>query len=268
MRFLYLVANKSLAVSVVAFARSLAQKTSASVTILYVAEKSRDLEVGKANLGEIWQNLWDVPIEVKLRQGDPMQEFLAEVRDEEYDFVLVESRRRQRYFPSRQRVLVEKLIKKSPISVMLVRHGNIKLEKILVCTGGQDFSLPVVKASAALAGAAGVGVTLFYVGHNIPKMYLGIGMKEETIADVMASNTPLSQHIAKSLKIFEEQGVKSDVDLCTGLVDEEIISHASSGDYDMIVMGGAERVKLIGVLMSDISHEVIHRAKSAVFLVK
>lgn len=269
MKILYLVANKSLAVSVAAFARSLAQKSSASITVMYVSEKEKDLEVGKANLAEIWEKLLKIPIEVKLKHGNPVEEFLNEIEKEEYDLVLVESRRRQRFFPGKQRIFVKALLRRSPLPVLLVRHGNIQLEHALVCTGGQDISLPVVEACAALAQAADLYVTLLYVGPHVPEMYAGIGMQDDMEAEIESSNTPLAQHLQKAKDILTAHGVKHELKVCHGVVHEEIIRYANQDKYDLIVIGATERVNQFGgMLLADVSQEVIQRAESAVLVVK
>ena len=132
MKLLYLAINQSYALSGIAFIRTLAQKTGAKVNLLYVAARKRGLESGKAILAEAEDHIAEgVEVSDLLRHGGALDVLMNEIEKETYDFVVLEMRRQKNIIDVNQQALFHKIIHKSPVSVLLLRHANIKLDRIL-----------------------------------------------------------------------------------------------------------------------------------------
>jgi nucleotide-binding universal stress UspA family protein len=270
MKLLYIAINQSYALSGVAFIRTLAQKTGAQVKLLYVAEKRRGLESGKAILAEAEDQIAEgVDVSDLLRHGEALDIFMKEIKKTEYDFVVLEMRRQKHLLDTSQKALIQKIIHKSPIPVLLLRHANLKLDRILICTGGLSISSPVVKLSANLAEAAGLKATLLHVGQAVPQMYAGTEMVNNTAEQVMATSTPLSHHLHESAEELEQHHVKTDIKLRYGDVAEQILEEIEEELYDLVVVGESGRNKgLTGIFLGDVTRHVIKQAKCAVLIVK
>ena len=106
---------------------------------------------------------------------------------------------------------------------MLVRHGSKKLDRILVCTGGQEISEPVVDLSAKLADQADLKTTLLTVSTSVPSMYTGMGEMEETLGELLETETPVAQHLRRSAEQLTGRGVQAEVKIRYGDVVEAIL---------------------------------------------
>ncbi len=270
MKILYLAINQSYALSGVAFIRTLAQKTNAKVKLLYVAARKRGLESGKAILAEAEDHIAEgVDVSDMLRHGEALEIFLNEVKKDNYDFVVLERRRQKNIVDNSQKALIQKIIHKSPIPVLLLRHANLTLNRILVCSGGLSISSPVVKLSANLAEAAGLKATLLHVGQAMPQMYAGTELVDNSAEEVLATSTPLSHHLHESMEELEEHHVKTEIKLRYGDVAEQILNEIEEELYDLVVVGESGRNKgLKGIFLGDVTRHVIQQAKCAVLIVK
>lgn len=270
MKLLYLAINQSYALSGIAFIRTLAQKTGAKVKLLYVAARKRGIESGKAILAEAEDHISEgVDVSDVIRHGEAIEVFMDEMEKESYDFVVLEMRRQKNIIDANQQALFHKIIHKSPVPVLLLRNANIKLDRILICTGGLSISAPVVKLSANLAEAAGLKATLLHVGIAMPQMYAGTEMVDNTPEEVMATSTPLSQHLHASMEELEHHHVATEIKLRYGDVAEQILEEIEKEYYDLVVVGESGSNKgLKGIFLGNITRHVIKQAKCAVLIVK
>jgi nucleotide-binding universal stress UspA family protein len=269
MKILHFVSDQSFTVSVIAFTHQLANLTHSSVTLMYVASSSKDLETGWALLAQAQEGFSDVSVKAKLEHGKADEKFLEEVSQEEYDLVVLEARRRKKFIPDKRLSMAQKILECSPISVLLVRHANFKLERMLICTSGSELSEPVVQFSSRLAAMAGLPVSLLFVSSAVPSMYTGSEVAKDTLEEILESDTPLSMHLHRCQEIFKEYKLESSLVLRHGVVTEAILEESKQGGYDLIAMGASKSKKdLSGFLLGDVTREVIDRAQSAVLVVK
>jgi nucleotide-binding universal stress UspA family protein len=267
MKLLYLTTH-ALKSPILAFTAELAELTDSSVTLLVGTKDVKGVEKIEANIKKVAEALINNPYEIKVEVGDPFRLVCEELEAEEYDLVIMGVRPRRRMVPSGFRHLSQKIINISPIPVLLVREENLKLEKILICTGGQSISEPVVKFSAKLAREADLQATLLYVTSAVPSMYTGMDEVEETLVEVLATDTPLAKHLRISAGILAGNNVKAEIEICHGDVVESILNEAQEGEYDLVVLGASESNTLAGILLGNVTQQIINRAGSAVLIVK
>ena len=268
MKFLYFVARESIPESVVAFTAGIVKRTDSTVTMLVVAKDTEALENLQEDIAAAERGFGKVPLEIKTGVGDPCDLMEREIEANGYDMVVMYVRQRRRVLPSSFRFLSQKIIKLSPIPIMLVRKTNLKLERVLICTGGQDISKPVVRLSAKLAGMAGLQTTLLYVSGVVPSMYTGMNVMEETLEDLLGTETPLANHLRASAEILSENNVKAEIEIRHGDVAGSILNEAKEEKHDLIVLGSSENNSLSGMLLGNVTQQIINRAESAVLIVK
>jgi nucleotide-binding universal stress UspA family protein len=177
-------------------------------------------------------------------------------------------RPRKRVIPSQFRRLSQKIIRQADVPVMLVRDECQSLEKILVCSGGQEISAPVVELSSKLAGRAGLKATLLTVSPSVPSMYTGMAEIEETMEELLETETPMAQHLRASAELLTGRGIEAEIEIQHGDVVEAILEEANVGGYDLIVLGAAEGMTWRGLLLGNVTQQIINRAASAVLVVK
>ena len=170
--------------------------------------------------------------------------------------------------PSKFRLMIQKIIKQSEIPVLLVRKSSENLDRMLVCTGGLEISEPVVSLSARLAGQVGMQATLLTVSAPVPSMYTGMDEMEETLEEVLETETPLSLHLRKSAEMLTKSGINAEIKVNHGDVVEAILEEAGSALYDLVVLGSTEGWTLRGLLLGNVTQQIINRAPCAVLVVK
>lgn len=268
MKLLYLIAHQKISGRVVNFVASVAKQTGSSVTLLVAADDQKALEAAKRSIADAEECFKDLPLATRLCTGDPVEVMLKEVAAGDYDILLLNVRRRHRLVPSGYRFLSQRIINRCPIPVMLVRKHNLKFERVLICTGGQEISEPVVKLSALLAGPARLKATLLYVHGAVPSMYTGMDEIEETMEELLATETPLSHHLRRMAELLDEHQVEGQLEIRHGDVASVILQEADQEDFDLIVVGASEGVSLASLLLGNVTQQIINRAKSAVLICK
>jgi len=267
MKFLYLSVDQMISDEVTAFVSKMADRSRSSVTLLALIDHEKHREKIQEQLSKTGK-LMKAPQEIKMEAGNPVPLILKEIEDGDYDIVVMGIRRRRRVVPSAYRLLSQKIIKYSPIPVLLVREASHKLEKILICTGGLEISEPVVKLSANIARSAHLKATLLYVAGAVPSMYTGMDEIEERLDEVLETDTPLAKHLRMSAELLAKNNIEAQVEFRHGDVAESIILEAEEGDHDLIVLGTSGSNTFAGMLLGNVTQQVINRAKCAVLVVK
>lgn len=267
MKLLYLSVDQLISDKVSTFVSDMADRTETSVTLFAVVDHEKHQEKVQERIKEV-KKVFKAPLEVKLETGDAIPLILKEIEIGDYDIAVMGLRQRRRMVPSAYRLLSQKIIRQSPIPVMLVREASCKLERILICTGGQDISVPVVKFSADLARAAGLKTTLLYVAGAVPSMYTGMDEIEERLDELLETDTPLAKHLRTSAEVLAKNNLDAHVELRHGDVAESILLEAEKGDYDLIVLGTSGSSTLAGMLLGNVTQQIINRACCAVLIVK
>ncbi|HAY83557.1 MAG TPA: hypothetical protein DCY42_01160 [Chloroflexi bacterium] len=268
MKLLYIVADQSVVPSVADFVSQVARKMEASLLVLVAAEKEQTLAEAEASFANVCQTFDGLPYTAKFVLGDPVSSMNAELEKESYQMILMGVRRRQRLIPSHFRLVSQRIIKHSPIPIMLVRDIRGKLERMLVCTGGLDISEPVVDLSAKLATKTGMEATLLTVSAAVPSMYTGMMEMEETLEELLETETPLAQHLRHSAEILAKSGIPAQIKVRHGDVVEAILAETAEGQYDVLVLGETQSQTLRGLLLGSVTQQIINRAPSAVLISK
>lgn len=268
MKILYVVANQKISQAVVGFTKQVAQRTDSSITFLVIAEDEENLEDVQHSISDAEEIIGDVLVSTLQMTGKAVPLILEEIEEGGYDLLVMGVGRRRRLVPSSFRLLSQKVIKFSPIPVMLVRDACLDFDRMLICTGGGKISEPVVAFSAELAKAAGLKATLLYVTGAVPSMYTGMDEVEETLDKLLETDTPIAKHLRASAEVLMENLGEADVKIRHGDVAETILQEGKEAKCDLIVLGATGGGTVAGMLMGNVTQQIINRAKSAVLIIK
>lgn len=252
-----------------AFTAVLARKANANVRLVYAAPEHEKPEKGQRRMQRAQRAMSEVKFESTVVIGDPADKLLELLRTDPVDMVILGARQKlgfiQRVFASGTRKLIGTL----PVAVMMVREPRETLERILICTGGTELSEKVIKLGVMLAKAADAEATVLYVAGTVPSMYTGLDEIEETMEEVLDSDTPLSRHLHRAAEILHEQGVNGRLEQRRGTVAESILREAQVGNFDLLVLGSSAAGKSVrGWLMGNITQQVIDESACPVLIVK
>lgn len=247
-----------------------ARLTDSSVTLMHVAEKG-DLKAGEEILDQARQLIaGNIEVETNLCEGKLVPRVLKENREGGYDLIVIAPKHApgEKHYPlsTKSRVLLQRV----PTSVLVVRHDHQRLEKILICTGGTQAADPVIEFGARIASQAGAKATLLHVANPIPSMYTGLDEIEETLPELLATETPIAKNLRHGAKILADQNVvDAELQLRHGEVAGEILREARIGDYDLIVTGSPQWNRpLARFFLGDVTGKVFELAPCPALMVK
>jgi nucleotide-binding universal stress UspA family protein len=251
------------------FGNLVAALSVSEVTLLTVVDGHVKKKVASAMLAQA-QALIDVPIDaIKVRKGQSVDEIVEEACEKGYDMIVVGSRVMNRFTQLLLRSITQRVAKKAPISVLVVKEERPSLKHILICTGGQKLNQTVIEQGAKLAKAAGADVQLLYVTSPVPAMYSGLEDMDETLPELLQTNTPIAQHLRWAAHYLSQIGVSGKIKVRHGIVAEEIVREAQEGHYDLVVVGARTEMSLLNeLLIEKVTPHIVEHAPSSVLVVR
>lgn len=254
---------------VITFGKAVAEETSSSITLLHVVPSVETEGAAEMTLSAIAQILSEINTKIRVRKGDLIKEAMAEMKSDRYNLLIIGAPHGRWLGDYPMSRVTRSIVNQSKISVLVVRQPQRILKRILVCTGGSDISIPVIKAGAELASVAKASVTLLHVVSSVPSMYTGLWEIEESLSELLQTDTPTAQHLREGARILSAHRVMANLELRYGIVVDEILEKAVKGHYDLIIAGATGKSKkLKNIIMGDIVGELIDRAQCPLLLVK
>ncbi|MCB9420645.1 MAG: universal stress protein [Ardenticatenaceae bacterium] len=269
MKILICIGGLPFAEPTLKFGNLVAALSVSEVTLLTVVDGRIKKKDAAAMLAQA-RELINVPVnELKVRRGQSVEQIVDEACHEGYDMIVVGSRVMNRFTQLLLRSVTQRVAEKVPISVLVVKEERPSLKRILVCTGGQKLNQTVIERGAQLAKAASADVQLLYVTSPVPVMYSGLDDMDETLPELLQTNTPVAQHLRWAARYLAEQGVSGGIKVRHGIVSEEIVHEAEEGHYDLIVVGARTEMSLLNeLLMEKVTPRIVEQAPSSVLVVR
>jgi len=269
MDILIFVSTHSNSKPAVSFGSLLAEKTQSSITLLAVIENSQEMNEAQKTIekAKLWISGMDV--QTSIRMGAEVNGIFEELNSRTYDLIILKARQELQFIDFLKSKIGRKVARFSPISVLVLKQSHTKLERILICTSGQENTEHVVAIGARLTQAAQAHATLLYVTDPIPSMYTGLTKMEETLPEILQTATPIAKSLQQGVKVLMHHQIDADLELRHGSVPEEILSEAHLGDFDLIVLGASKAsVELSGRLLGDVAQRIVDQAQCPVLVVR
>ena len=166
-----------------------------------------------------------------------VEEIVEEACGAGYDMIVIGARVMSSFTQLLLRSVTQRVTQRAPISVLVVKGERPSLKNMLICTGGQKLNQAVIERGAQLAKSAGANVQLLYVATPVPGMYSGLEDMDETLPELLQTNTPIAQHLRWAAQYLAEYGVHGEIKIRRGVVSEEILRETSEHQYDLLVIG-------------------------------
>ncbi len=219
----------------------IARRTKSQVSLLHVTpkreEKTFERRAGEKILTEAREKLGNLKVTTKVRSGNTAKKILAEVEAENHDLVVITASRLAGY---PRKVLVGRdILPEMPCCVLIAKNPKAKINRILLLTGGIRASESVVKIGVRLAKSLKSEVTLLHIASNVPTMYTGLDTIEETLEELLQTNTPIAMHLRWCAKELSDHNIPSILKLKHGELLYEIIREIDMEDYDLIIVGAS-----------------------------
>lgn len=239
------------------------------VTLITVMVAGETREQAEIRLREAQALLGQPLVPAVIREGEPAAEILDEAEAKGYNLIVVGARTGVNLLNTLfMRPVARKVAKEARVCVLVVNEDRLQIRRILVCTAG-DVDWGVLEVGASVAEAAEASMTLLHVANPVPSMYTGLGAMEETLEELLQTETPVAEHLRQSALYLSERGVAAELQLRHGVAQDEILREAKLGEYDLVVIGsGPLKGSLRNLVMDNVTAQVVDHAPCPVLVVR
>lgn len=240
------------------------------ITVLTVVSEGKDQKKAKIDLEQALSILGREDVETKIRKGDVLSEILREAREGDYEVVVVGTQEVDRLLDALFGTVTGKVAGKAPSSVLVVRGDRpVKLNKMLIAIGGQKMNQQVVKVGARIALASQSEIRVLYVTSPVPTMYTGLNEIEETLEELLHTDTPIARYLRWSAQYLADQGLEAKLELAQGVDTDEIMREALQGGYDLLIIGASAAKGIFGRIFTEqVTPQVVERSPCSVLVVR
>ena len=245
----------------------IAKATKAEVKVLVVIPKSGHRENGDAVADQVKIDLDGLSPRISIKQGSSSEIIKEELLQEEYQLVITNADRISRF---RKSVEVDPiLIKQSTISVLITENPKPKIDRILLCSACNEEDFSLITQGANFANDLGASVTLLHVFPGaVPTMYTGLDQIDETVEEILQTDTPFAQHLRRGVEILQDLGNESEVKIRRGIPIEEIVRETQINNYDFVVIGSTKvNEGLKEMLMGNLTVKIIDQVELPVLVI-
>lgn len=254
----------------VRFGGMIARLESSPVTVLTVIEAGVDPSAAVANLENAISIIEGEKVGKIIREGDVLSQILKEAQESEYEVIVVGTHEVDHLLNALFGTVTGKVAGQARSSVLVVRGDRpVKLERILIAIGGSKMNKKVIKVGARIARAAQAKVSVLYVTSPVPTMYTGLDEIEETLTEMLHTDTPIARYLRWSAQYLADQGIDAKLEIAQGVDTDEIMRIALQGDYDLLVIGAsAARGSFFRMFTEQVTPQVVERSPCSVLVVR
>ena len=255
---------------------ALNQLADPSPVLLAVARRKEDRAQAERALLSACELLSVASAQTKLRMGRPDHEILDEAQQGHYDLVVVGEGWRPRHplACAQDRLTAARVAERAscPVFAVLGRAQFLGQERpirrILLCDSGARSALNPAGASAPLLGRFTAQLAELLGGeeevtvlHVMSQLSAGPGVRGRQLRagvdELVAGHTPEGQLIEQDVRVLDRPGLHPQAKVRHGLVVDEILSEARSGDYDLVIIGAHQETGWQRFLLDDLAHQIL-----------
>jgi nucleotide-binding universal stress UspA family protein len=239
--------------------------------LLGVVGKKREVEELGRLLEQVARDMAELGLQVSVRveRGEAEGIIMAELERTTYDLVslgALGNRRSRRAF---HESVGMRIVERAQSSVLLIKGDRPSISRVLICASGTDHGRMSIWAGAALACGARAEATVLHVVDAMPAMYTGLEQMEETLAELLQSDTDKSRELKWAAQVIKAECEISELKLRRGIVADEVLHEAQEGDHDLIVLGSSMYSGgLVRALMGDVTRDIVSRAQRPILVVR
>jgi nucleotide-binding universal stress UspA family protein len=234
------------------------------IVVLGVSEGKDDIEKLSASMDLISQSLsTSYALDKKMRNGDPLEEIIAEALEYSYDLVIVGGGGSQLGLLHPQiGSTTSKLARKLHTHFLVVRNIPTMFTQILFCVGVDEPTIETMKLGGEWISRTGARIGVLHV----------IPTSQQTPTNSGNKQLPHDLLLERSTQQLRDSGVKSEIEslIRQGLVVEEVLKVLNEGGYELLIVGshyqpGQDRWQ--GTLLDDITDQLLNRSNCSVLII-
>lgn len=256
------------------YASQIVNKVGEAPTILTTIPRSKEnlISRGEKVINKALESLDVQEAQTLIRTGDHCEQIIQEAREGNFDLIILGDNRPENVLARMKRsTKAVKVAEQALCSVILVRGQATNIHRILLCDSGTGMSSTLTGLTAELSGIL-EGEEDVTVLHVMSQISAGPGVPGSQLRaeanELVEEHTPEGEILEQDLHILEKPGIHPIPKVRHGLVVDEILAEAKSGDYDLVVVGAHPTRGLTSFLLDNIAHQILTRINRPIMVVK
>lgn len=250
-----------------------AQRVAAAPTILTVIKHEGERSQANDILAKARELIGPdvIDVQLKVRVGSPAEEIIAEASEGSYDLVIVGERQKHRLVTRLLGSTATRVVEQAPCPVIIAKGQVGPLQRILLCDSGGMRPSVLNRFATQFVDLfeSKVNITVLHV---MSQMSAGPGVSGQALRanaeELMQQHTPEGELLAKDVQTLEKLNVHSLAKVRHGLVVDEILDEARSGNYDLVVIGNYQGEGWGRFLLENLAHQIVVKMDRPVLVVR
>jgi nucleotide-binding universal stress UspA family protein len=258
---------------ILAFSRMFADQTEIPLTVMMVVRKKTAalLENAEKSVAQAKLQINLPDVETKIRVGDICDQVNQEVDQGNYDLVIIGERvssyldRWVHRFPA---VAVAEHV---PCSVIIFKGQARPIQRMLLCDSGAGKSTLLSRFTAEIAHVL-PGSEVVTILHVMSQISAGPGISGRNLRasteELIEEHTLEGLIVEADMQNLESQGIEAKPMVRHGMVVDEILAEARSGDYDLVIVGAHDYQPPRRFLLENIAKQILKKVDKPILVVR
>lgn len=245
-----------------------------SVTVLTVVKHEEDKRYAEGVLAHAADLLHGkvVRVQGKVRVGQPGEEIALEGEEGPYDLIVMGQRPSHSLLVRVLGPVTQQVLQRTSRPVLIAKAEARKLDHILLCDSGVQSPPLLQLVRTRLPGllAEATEVTVLHVMSQISARP-GVRGKDlrASAEELIAEQTPEGELLERDVEILQQMALAPKPKVRHGLVVDEILAEAKSGNYDLVVIGGHRPSEGVPrFLLDDLARPIAEHVRRAILVVR
>ena len=211
-------------------------------------------------------------IHLKLCTGNPADEIIAEANSGSYDLIVLGERQQHGLFARLLGPTALQVISGTTQPVLIAKRTErpLRLRYILACDSGAIQPRLLQRLQGQLPQLLNRDIDMTVL-HVMSQISAGPGVAGAQLradaAELIDAHSREGEILAQDVALLSQLGVRAQPKVRHGFVVDEILDEASSGDYDLIVIGAHRQEGWQRLFLEDLANRIIREADRPVLVV-
>jgi len=205
----------------------------------------------------------------KIRAGNAADEIVREATEGNYDLIIMGERRDHDLLTRLLGSTTKRVIEHSPCPVLVAKGKTSPIHRILLCDSGAESQSLLTRFTTRLPTLV-EGQVEVTVLHVMSQMTAGPGISGRQLRasteELIRQHTPEGQLLEQDIRLLEQSHLHPQAKVRHGLVVDEILTEAHSGDYNLVVIGANRNMGWERLLLDDLAHKIIEQVDRPVLV--
>jgi nucleotide-binding universal stress UspA family protein len=244
----------------------------ATIMMVIPSNKKGELQQAKKIIGQAQQTFHNAASREKVRVGHLAREILQETSEGDYDLLVLGSPASQKADWSNPKSFLTQIVEHAPCPTLIIKGlAGPRIRRVLLCDSGSA-SAGVLRNFTARLVRLLEGLEQITILHVMSQVSAGPGIPgaqlrsdAENLIQTHSPEGDLLEHDVQELTLAGATPVPK---VRHGLVVDEILDEAQTGDYDLVIIGAYRPDGWQKFLLDNLERKIVSQIDRSVLIVK